>query len=224
MIAERLSAEGERKVPERDTAAKLNASQAQEYWKQPDDGVNNPLEYIVDSERLRARNASLLSVFEKHVDRSDSILEIGCNAGRNLHQLWAAGYKRLSAVEISEPAVNVMRRYLPTVYKDSNITLGAIEDIIRTIPKTRYDVIFSMAVLIHLPPESEWIFKEIARKAKKKIILFEGEGGEDESVRHFPRNYKRVFQRLKRPQIDQMWPVPGLPKSYVCRVFGAMPE
>jgi len=205
-------------------ATKLNAEKAQEYWRRPNDGANNPLEYIVDSERLRARNASLLSVFEKHVDREDAILEIGCNAGRNLHNLWAAGYRNLSAVEISEPAVEVMKQYLPTVYRDSKITIGAIEDVIKTISSKRYDVIFSMAVMIHLPPESDWIFKEIARKAKKKIILFEGEGGEDTSVRHFPRNYKRIFARLKRPQIEQIWPVPGLPRSYVCRVFGPRPE
>ncbi|MCY1523743.1 hypothetical protein D9M68_586490 [compost metagenome] len=117
-----------------------------------------------------------------------------------------------------------MKQYLPTVYRDSKITIGAIEDVIKTISSKRYDVIFSMAVMIHLPPESDWIFKEIARKAKKKIILFEGEGGEDTSVRHFPRNYKRIFARLKRPQIEQIWPVPGLPRSYVCRVFGPRPE
>ncbi|QHG73100.1 class I SAM-dependent methyltransferase [Ensifer adhaerens] len=205
-------------------ATKLNAEKAQEYWRRPNDGANNPLEYIVDSERLRARNASLLSVFEKHVDREDAILEIGCNAGRNLHNLWAAGYRNLSAVEISEPAVDVMKQYLPTVYRDSKITIGAIEDVIKTISSKRYDVIFSMAVMIHLPPESDWIFKQIARKAKKKIILFEGEGAEDTSVRYFPRNYKRIFARLKRPQIEQIWPVSGLPRSYVCRVFGPRAE
>ncbi|QHG73098.1 class I SAM-dependent methyltransferase [Ensifer adhaerens] len=211
-------------MQESDDSVKFTKSEAQDYWKSPNDGANNPLEYIVDSERLRERNALLLSVFEKHVDREDAILEIGCNAGRNLHNLWAAGYRNLSAVELSEPAIEVMKQHLPSVYRDSKITIGAIEDVIKTISSKRYDVIFSMAVMIHLPPESEWIFKEIARRAKKKIIVFEGEGGEDISVRHFPRNYKRIFTRLKRPQIEQIWPAPGLPRSYVCRVFGPRPE
>lgn len=199
---------------------KLTLSEAHDYWKCPDDGMNNPLEYLVDSEVHRLRNASLLAVFERHVDRSDSVLEIGCNAGRNLHVLQSAGYKHLSAVEISESAINVMRRLLPTIYRNSNITIGAIEDVIRTIPKTRHDIIFTMAALVHLPYESDWVIKEICKRAKKKIIVFEYEASNGEPARHFPRNYKRQFEQHKRPEIDRLWPVPGLPKSYVCRVFG----
>lgn len=206
------------------TRKKLTLSEAHTYWGHPDDGMNSPLEYLLDSETHRLRNASLLAVFEKHVDRSESILEIGCNAGRNLHTLWSAGYRRLSAVEISEPAVDVMRRFLPNVYRGANITVGSIEDVIKTIPKTRHDVIFTMAVLVHLSEESEWVFKEIAKRAKKKIIVFEYEASNGESTRHFPRNYKRIFQLNKRPEIDKLWPVPGLPKSYVCRVFGPRPQ
>ena len=199
---------------------KFTLHEAHAYWEHPDDGMNSPLEYLLDSEVHRLRNASLISVFQRHVESTDSILEIGCNAGRNLDALWRAGYHRLSAVEISEPAVDVMKRFLPTVYNGANITVGSIEDVIRTIPKSRHDVIFTMAVLVHLPYESEWVLKEIAKRAKKKIILFEYEARNDESSRHFPRRYKRIFQLNKRPEIDKLWPVPGLPKSYVCRVFG----
>ncbi|ABF71280.1 p028 [Rhizobium phage 16-3] len=116
-----------------------------------------------------------------------------------------------------------MRQYLPEVHKNTKISVGPVEELIKTVPKTRHDVIFTMAVLVHLPPESEWVFKEIAKKAKKKIIVFESEGDEDVSERHFLRHYKHIFQRLKRPEIDHLWPVPGLPKSYVCRVFGPAP-
>jgi 2-polyprenyl-3-methyl-5-hydroxy-6-metoxy-1,4-benzoquinol methylase len=205
---------------EENIGKKLTLSEAHAYWEHPNDGMNSPLEYLLDSEMHRLRNASLLSVFERHVDRSDSILEIGCNAGRNLHTLWRAGFHRLSAVEISQPAVDVMKHFLPTVYKGANITIGSIEDVIKTVPKTRHDVIFTMAMLVHLPQESEWVLKEIAKRAKKKIIIFEYEASNGQSPRHFPRNYKRIFQLHKRPEIEKLWPVPGLPRSYVCRVFG----
>lgn len=220
-----MSGENEKRMSgENEKVEKLSLEEAHKYWMHPDDGANNPLEYLVDSERLRARNTSLLSIFEKHVDPSDSILEIGCNAGRNLHALWNAGYQNLSAIEISANAIDTMSRFLPEVHKNTKITIGAIEDIIKVIPSTRHDVIFTMAVLVHLPYESDWIFKEIARRAKKKIIIFECEAQSEHSPRHFPRKYKRLFQLCKRPQIEQVWPVPGLPKSYVCRVFGPRPN
>ncbi|GCA52254.1 bifunctional 3-demethylubiquinone-9 3-methyltransferase/ 2-octaprenyl-6-hydroxy phenol methylase [Sinorhizobium sp. KGO-5] len=199
---------------------KLSLIEAHAYWEHPDDGMNSPLEYLLDSETNRRRNESLLSVFEKHVDHTDSILEIGCNAGRNLQALYRAGYHKLSAIEISQDAIGVMRKYLPELYSRTEITVGPIEDIIKTIPKTRHDVILTMAVLVHLPPESEWVLKEIAKRAKKKIIIFEPESKTADSPRHFPRKYKQFFQQCRRPQIEQWWPVPGLPKSYICRVFG----
>lgn len=210
-------------MTENDQGRKLTLSEAHAYWKSPAHECNDPLAYLADSETHRLSNASLLSVFHRHVEKTDSILEIGCNAGRNLHTLWADGYRNLSAVEISQPAIDVMRQHLPNVYTDSKITVGAIEDVIKTIPKTRHDVIFTMAVLVHLSDDSLWVMKEIAKKAKKKIIVFEFEAMDIQSDRHFPRKYKPLFQSHKRPEIEKVWPVPGLPKSYVCRVFGPTP-
>lgn len=211
-------------MSERVNDNRFSREQAQEYWRNPGDGINSPLEYLLDTPTLRLRNKSLISVFETHVSRTDRILELGCNAGRNLHALHDAGYYNLSAIEINADAIEVMQKFLPHISSDVDIQIGAIEDIIKNFRQNSFDIIFSMAVLVHLPDESMWILKEVAKKARKKIILFEHENPSETSERHFPRRYRPLLQSHKRPQVDHWWPVAGLPASYVCRVFGPNPE
>lgn len=96
---------------------KLSLTKAHAYWERPDDGMNFSLEYLLDDEVHCLRNASLLSVFDKHAGHFDSILEVGCNVEGSPHTLWRAGCHSLSAIEISDLAAHVMWRFLPAVYR-----------------------------------------------------------------------------------------------------------
>ena len=63
-----------------------------EYWKNPYDGINLPEDYLKVKDE---RTVFLTRLVEKYVDHKASILEIGCNVGRNLNSLISSGFKHL---------------------------------------------------------------------------------------------------------------------------------
>jgi SAM-dependent methyltransferase len=178
------------------------------YWKAPDDGSNQPEDYL-DPKGGKARSEFLLSLID--LPRDASILEVGCNVGRNLNHLHEAGYRNLTGIELSEQAVEVLRREFPHL---ADIWVGAAEDILPTFD--RFDLVFTMAVLVHIHPASEQaVFGELARIAKKLIVI---EDERSETWRHFPRRYGPIFEDFGMKQVHEAEPV-GLPGSYVARIF-----
>ena len=76
------------------------------------------------------------------------------------------------------------------------------EDIIGKFEDNEFDIVFTMAVLEHIHTDSEWIFTEMARITKTHLITIEDERGI--SWRHFPRDYKKVFEQLGLVQIEEI--------------------
>jgi SAM-dependent methyltransferase len=149
-----------------------------------------------------------------------AVLEIGCNSGRNLFGLWDAGYRDLTGIEINPEAIRLLRETRP----DCTIATipHAVEDIIQQLPSRHFDVVFTMAVLLHLPPSSEWVFAEMARISAHYIITVECETSRlktaDMVQRHWRRNYRTVFEALGMRQQD-VQVGPGDLSKYVLRVF-----
>lgn len=189
---------------------------SQEYWKKPDE-VNAPSLYLSG----RKRSAFLVQLLRKYVPVDGSLLELGCNVGRNLNEAFEAGYRDLEGVEINEEAIEIMRQSYPEMAKVTTVHFGRIEDTLRAI--MHKDCIFTMAVLVHIHPSSDWVFAEIAKRAETLIIV------EDEkaaSWRHFARNYKELFEKLGMHQVEEIVckDIPELItekgiQDYVARVF-----
>ncbi|MBB3976423.1 2-polyprenyl-3-methyl-5-hydroxy-6-metoxy-1,4-benzoquinol methylase [Rhizobium azooxidifex] len=196
----------------------LTLDKAHAYWRKPPESNNWPSEYIdtANKPQLVQRSEALVNLMRRHAFRDSAILEIGCNAGRNLKYLFEAGYSNLSAVEISQNAIDEMQAQLPDLYAAVNIQVAPIEEVVDTLPT--FDVIFTMATMVHLPRESEWVFPKIAGRVKSRLITVEFEHPID-SDRHFPRNYERIFEANGLRLVDMMHPFPGLPSSYYCWVF-----
>lgn len=162
-----------------------------EYWRNPEP-KNQPDKYIVHPYRTEY----LVGLFARFVDKGYSVMEVGSNVGRNLRGLWGAGYNILTGIEINDNAVDLMRLTYPDmeafVYRMPAENMGTLET-------AMVDVIFSMCVLMHIHPDSEFIFKEMARVAGKYIITIEDEV--KETWRHCPRNYKEVFEPFGFEQV-----------------------
>jgi 2-polyprenyl-3-methyl-5-hydroxy-6-metoxy-1,4-benzoquinol methylase len=176
---------------------------ALEYWQSRSNSKsdNSPSEYLSFTER----SLFLDKIFKKHVPIKSSILELGCNSGRNLIHLHKLGYENISGVDINQEAISMCPDFIKTVCKP-------LETFVTDMDK--YDVIFTMATFEHLPTESEFVFSKVAKKTKLLITI------EDEfssSDYHFPRNYKEVFKNLK--QIDYFLKVPGQTPNFRGRVF-----
>lgn len=183
------------------------------YWCNPDDGQNSPLGYIADK-NANLRSSALVS-FVRHIlpDKNATILELGCGTGRNLHYLHAAGYHNLLGIELSPKYLEALREHFP--HLSGLVLQGPIEDILPQLPNI-YDLVFSMAVLEHIPPESEAVFQQIARVAKNLVTI---EDEKTESWRHFPRNYREVFCSLGLQYLGGWKNIPGLWSNFVLRHF-----
>ena len=122
-------------------------------------------------------------------------------------------------VEISEDAVDLMKHTYPEMAKQIEIYNNPVEDVIENFEDDAFDVVFTMAVLMHIHPGSRFIFPEMVRITSKYLITIEGEKGA--SWRAFPRNYKQIFESLGMKQVYQFncREIKGLGLIYFARVF-----
>lgn len=186
-----------------------------QYWRQPWDGLNLPQDFLGG----KVRSQFLVEIMKRYAKPNTKILEIGCNVGRNLNYLFLAGFKNLAGIEISEKAVQLLEHSYPEMARHTRIYNEPIEKIIKKFEGCKFDVVFTMAVLEHIHTDSEWIFPEMVRITKDFLITIEDECGI--SWRHFPRNYKKVFEPLGMRQIEEIncSEVDGLNSSFFARIF-----
>lgn len=190
-----------------------------QYWKSPWDGSNIPREYLEG----RARSLFLVEIVKRYNKTNARILEIGSNVGRNLNYLFLAGFKELSGIEISENAVQLLKELYPEMASHVKIYNISVEELIKDFKDGEFDVVFTMAVLEHIHPDSEWVFPQVARITKHVLITIEDELSL--SWRHFPRNYKDIFEPLGMKQVEALncSDVDGLGNSFFARIFRPMP-
>jgi SAM-dependent methyltransferase len=188
------------------------------YWRRPPDPGNTPTDYLEGT----ARSRWLVELVQKHLGPSFAeakILEIGCNIGRNLNQFHAAGFRALAAIEINADAIALLRRHFVELGKTADIKNAPVEEAIKTYADDQFDVIYTMAVLEHIHRDSEWVFGEMVRVARRFIITVEDEKGFSE--RHFPRRYDKIFTTLGMTEIEthERIGIEGLGAGFVARVF-----
>jgi len=149
-----------------------------------------------------------------------SIFEIGTNVGRNLNYLFYNGYKNLHGIEINKKAIDLMKKFYPDL--EASIINGPLEHNIKDIPDNQFSLTFSMAVLMHLSPQSHFIFKEISRITNDFIIIIELENYYH-PPNFYPRSYYDIFTKLGWKQIHSEYPqhetFPTNHSKYVMRVF-----
>ena len=166
---------------------KFAKKEPHDYWKKPFDVPNQPETYL----KWTKRSEYLLKKFnELGVKKDIKILEIGCNVGRNLNYLFEHGYKNLTGIEINEHAVELMKENYPEMYKNSDIRVGEVEKELDKLGE--FDLIFTMAVFMHIPYSSDFIFDKISKKAK--FILTIEDEHMNNSWSHYPRDYKLIFE------------------------------
>jgi SAM-dependent methyltransferase len=194
---------------------KLSRDEAHKFWREEGTGGNVPERYADASPE---RSEFLCGLINKLSVVSPAILEIGCNCGRNLACLYDNGYNRLTGIDISAQAIALLRERYPGMAVAAKIFTAPVEDIILDIQDSEFDVVYSMAVLVHIHPESDWIMAEIARITGRFLITIEDET--TSTLRHFQRNYREVFEGHGLRQVsehDVSW-IEGL-GTYTARVF-----
>jgi len=154
------------------------------------------------------------------IDFNAPVFEIGTNVGRNLNYLFHKGYKNLHGIEINKKAIDLMKKLYPDL--KASIIYGPLENKIKDIPDNQFSLTFSMAVLMHISPQSHFIFKEISRITNDFIIIIEVEDYYH-PPNFYPRSYYDIFTKLGWKQIHSEYPqhetFPTNHSKYVMRVF-----
>ena len=133
------------------------------------------------------RSEFLYEFIKDEIHKSNYILELGCNGGRNIKYLLDKGYW-IQGIDCSPNAVRFAQEKGLPVWQSS------IEDYLL---EGKPEVLLCMAVLEHLPKESEWVFEKMTKA--RYIICIEDEI--TDSARHFPRKYKEIFEGLGMKEI-----------------------
>ena len=139
----------------------------------------------------------LAEMIVRYVDKSESIIELGCGPGRNLKALQEFGFTKLAGVEINQKSIDLGRE----VYGLEGVTLICAP--IEKVKLPPVDCIFTHGILMHLPPSSEFVFEMIATTARKAIITTENETTSDGMLR-WGRNYQTIFEGLGWTQMDTL--------------------
>jgi SAM-dependent methyltransferase len=164
-----------------------------DYWagQERDDQANNPSTY---SRKPLEVIEWLNRFWSPEVGPDASVLEVGTNSGPNLEGLRRAGYTRLAGVEINPAAIAEMQRVFPELAETATVHEGHAEQVLAGLPASSQDLVFSMAVLIHVHPASHRVMEEMVRVSRGHVCVLEAEDVTCGYI--FARNYRRVFERL----------------------------
>lgn len=171
-----------------------NQSKLHSYWQNPTDEKNFPSQYL-QNENTSKRSRLIVDMVKKcGIPEDASIIELGCNVGRNLNALHESGFVNLHGIDISSQALDVGEKEFGLSGKNIRTRCCTIEEFLGNAKKKSYDVIFTLAVLEHLAIESEWVFPCMVNVSNGYIVTVEDEISS--TWRIHPRQYGEVFQEL----------------------------
>jgi len=191
--------------------ASISGAELRDYWSNPPDEKNKPEAYRDEVERSQY----LLGILDRYAKKNDRIFELGCNIGRNLNHLYTNGYKNLETVEINANALAQLKQSFPEMAQAVKLNNASAEEFMPGLSDGQFDVIYTMAVLLHIHPESEWIFEHMARATAQHLVVIEAESSVEYKL--YARNYKAIFEGYGMTEIfSEPMPVMG---NYTTRVF-----
>jgi SAM-dependent methyltransferase len=146
-----------------------------------------PLNYIdldIPSELL------LKEVMRYAPDRSSTILDVGCNSGRDLNALYQSGYRNLAGVDAMGAALELFKCKFPETAKCANISHDLFQRFLRRQKDRSYDLIYSHGGTLELVHPSFDIVRHLCRVARKHVVLYINEHGHA-----YPRFWIYEFRR-----------------------------
>jgi len=183
-------------------------------WFREPDGGGQPSVYSRHPKRGEFVARTIADVCP---DRNARILDIGCNVGRNSEYIRRLGYVHLHGIEINRHAVEAMSTTYPALASVMKVHNCAVEDIVKELATDSYDCAFTVTVLMHLHPDSEWVFAEIARITRRLVTL---ENEMANSKARWARDYGAIFTALGAVELGQSdTNLQGQPGPYVLRLF-----
>jgi SAM-dependent methyltransferase len=161
------------------------------------------------SESIRRR-------FERYLDSTAAILELGCGPGRHLSHLYEHGFENLFGIDINDDSFEVMREVYPDLAAAGTFYADAIERVVEEFEDRQFDAIYSIETLQHIHPDDEWVFEALARTTSDLLVTVENEGdqsvppserGVNDHEYDFPlyyRDWEQVFTQFGFDQVESV--------------------
>lgn len=194
----------------------LRAERERDYWVSSLGEGNLPADY---AGAPPSRAEFLVGTVQFLPTRPRSILEVGCNVGRNLEALRKAGFGGLAGIDVRDCSKE-MKEHFPQLRIAGQFFWEPAAEVLarwaRKYPPT-YDLIFSMAALMHMAEDD--IMENMARLSRRHIITIEIE--DRGWPLFYPRKYKDIFELLGFRQIfeQQASVESALEDRFMARVF-----
>ena len=190
---------------------RMDSSSVQETWEHRD-GEYSPEYYAIIGPNV-VSEAVVETVSERFTpDNDPSVLELGCSSGRHLEALRREGYHDLAGVDINPRAKEVMGKVYPDLTERIELHVAAIEDAVPAFDDGSFDVVYAVETLELVAPDSEWIFRDIARiTGDTLVVVASGHGQTDdrrpaEGREEYPfyyREYGDVFEDAGLHLVDR---------------------
>jgi SAM-dependent methyltransferase len=182
-----------------------NPEKLRRFWQQ-----QRPVGNYFLTRQTSYRSETIINMLKPWITSEYSILEVGCNVGRNLNHLYMSGYEKVAGIEVNENAVQRLRRAYPQL-KSVNVDIGSAEEVLGHYRSGSFDVVFTMAVLEHIHPSCRTVFSQIARVARRYVLAIEPRKGRA-SHRQYPWKIEEEFKSVGLKLIDKrtwdsLWPV-----------------
>ena len=124
------------------------------------------------------------------VPRSETLMELACNAGCDLNFLYQAGYVRIKAVDVSGAALAIFEERFPAAWAASSVSHDLLQHYLPAQDSKSVDTIFSNGAALELVHPSFPIVKEMCRVARSSVIL-----ELSPRITGYPRDYVGQFRK-----------------------------
>ena len=136
---------------------------------------------------------SEIRIFEKYLHKNDTIIDIGCGAGRTTFNLYTSGYKNLTGLDLSENLIAFAQNYAKQYEYDIPFLVGNVLQL--PFETGTFDnTIFSFNGLMTIPNKEKRLqaMQEIRRVLKKDgIFIFTTHDREDISGEKYFEYWKQ---------------------------------
>ena len=122
--------------------------------------------FITDSEMGNIQSS--FNYFLKfNISKNAKILDVGCNSGSLIYNLYNLGYKNVFGIEINANAVNKGKMVYPSIA--NNLSIHKAGEI--PFENNFFDVIVMFDVIEHVPEVCKFLKNEVNRVLKKNGML-----------------------------------------------------
>jgi len=153
-------------------------------WAEASTGTQwNPEQY------LHSHRTKLVEQVLQHTTTDDSLMELGCNCGSDMAQLYDLGYRNLRGVDASGAALDLFGREYPAVFRHCNIQHDLFQRYLMNSGDDEVEFIYSNGATIELVHPSFPVVAEICRVARSGVLL-----DLSEQSQGYPRDYVGLFR------------------------------